>query len=120
MNPFTPFPVPTDLRATAFPPTSRYHGLELGKYTLPNGREVAYVTRRFVPKQERFATLREYTVSEGDRLDNIAAQHLGDPEQFWRLADANNELDPYALTSTPGRRIRITLPEGIPGLPPNA
>ena len=56
---------------------------------------------------------------EGERLDIIAAQHLGDPEQFWRLCDANGAMRPDELTETVGRRLRITLPEGIPG-PRNA
>ena len=27
---------------------------------------------------------------QGERLDNVAAQYLGDPTLFWRLCDANN------------------------------
>jgi hypothetical protein len=33
----------------------------------------------------------------------------------WRLCDANGAMRPDELTETPGRRLRITLPEGIPG-----
>ena len=51
------------------------------------------------------------------RLDNLAAEYLGDPEQFWRICDANGVLRPDELTDTIGRRIRITLPDGIPGAP---
>ena len=51
----------------------------------------------------------------GDRLDNITSAFLGDPEQFWRVADANGAMRPEELTERVGRRIRITLPEGIPG-----
>jgi hypothetical protein len=58
-------------------------------------------------------------VTQGDRLDNIAAKYLGDPEQFWRLCDANGAMRPDALTETIGRWLRITLPEGIPR-PPHA
>jgi hypothetical protein len=54
-------------------------------------------------------------VFQGDRLDNIAALYLGDPEQFWRICDANAAMRPNELTETIGRRLRITLPEGIPG-----
>ena len=70
-----------------------------------------------MPPPERFALLQEHTVSQGDRLDNLAAQYLGDPEQFWRLCDANGAMRPEELTETVGRRLRITLPEGIPGRP---
>ena len=48
-------------------------------------------------------------------LSQIAAQELGDSELFWRLCDANGALRPDELTAEPGRAIRITLPEGIPG-----
>jgi hypothetical protein len=76
-----------------------------------------FLRRRFVPPPERFALLQEHTVSQGDRLDNLAAQYLGDPEQFWRLCDANAAMHPEELTDTVGRTLRITLPEGIPGAP---
>jgi hypothetical protein len=59
--------------------------------------------------------LQEHTVKEGDRLDNLAALYLSDPELFWRLCDANNAICPEELTETVGRILRITLPEGIPG-----
>lgn len=100
-----------------FPVTSRYHGLGTTTFRLPDGRAVVYLRRRFVPPAGRFTTLQEYVVTQGDRLDNIAGELLGDPEQFWRLCDANNALRPEELTETVGRRLRITLPEGIPGAP---
>jgi len=56
-------------------------------------------------------------VQAGERLDNVTAQHLDDPEQFWRIADANRAMRPEALTETRDRLLRITLPEGIPGMP---
>jgi hypothetical protein len=106
---------PPGLEATLFPATSRYHGLTIQKTVRPDGREVAYVSRRFVPLQEQFETLRERRIVQGDRIDNLAYEILGDPEQFWRLCDANNMLDPQQLTAEVGRLIRITLPEGIQG-----
>ncbi len=54
-------------------------------------------------------------MTQGERLDNIAATFLGDPELFWRLADANRAMQPEELVQTVGRRLRITLPEGITG-----
>jgi hypothetical protein len=97
-----------------FPPTSRYHGLETATAELPDGRVVTYLRRRFVPQPERFALLGEHTVAQGDRLDNLAAQYLDDPEQFWRLCDANNAMHPAELEEL-GRVLRITLPEGLAG-----
>lgn len=97
-----------------FPITSRYYGIKTAEITSANGRTIVYLRRRFVPSPERFALLQEHTVTEGDRLDNIAARYLGDPEQFWRICDANNAMRPDDLTQTVGRKLRITLPEGIP------
>jgi hypothetical protein len=36
---------------------------------------------------------------------------------FWRICDANGAMQPEELTQTVGRRLRITLPEGIPTTP---
>ena len=102
------------LRQTAFPPTSRYHGIELAALTRADGTTVAYVKRRFIPPPEHYALLQEYRVAEGDRLDLIAATFLGQADQSWRICDANAALTPAALEQ-PGTVIRITLPAGIPG-----
>lgn len=100
-----------------FPPTSRYYGIETAALIMPDGRTVSYLRRRFLPAPERFALLQEHTVTQGERLDLISAKYQGDPEAFWRIADANAAMRPEALTETVGRRLRITLPEGIPGIP---
>ena len=95
--------------------TSRYYNTPTAELETAGGKKIVYLRRRFVPPPERFEVLQEHTVSEGDRLDNIAAQYLGDPEQFWRICDANGAVRPEELTEDVGRRLRITLPEGIPG-----
>jgi len=102
--------------ATAFPSTSRYFQIAVAQYQpTPDAPVIAYVRRRFLPSPSRFQTIGTYTVSQGDRLDNITANFLGDPEQFWRLCDANNALAPSDLTDTVGRVLNITLPEGMSG-----
>ena len=101
-------------RASLFPPNSRYQSVDTATLTAPDGRIIVYLRRRFVPPSERYAMLQEHTVKEGDRLDNLAAKYLGDPELFWRLCDANAALRPEELTEIVGRILRITLPEGIP------
>ena len=100
-----------------FPATSRYFGIETTTIETRDGKSNAYLKRRFVPGPERFATLQEHVVVEGDRLDNITARYLGDAQQFWRVCDANRAMRPEELTEELGRRLRITLPEGIPGAP---
>jgi hypothetical protein len=102
---------------TNFSPTSRYYGIETTTLETPEGKIVIYLRRRFVPSPERFALLQEHVVKQDERLDNITAQYLGDPEQFWRVYDGNGAMRPEELTETIGRRLRITLPEGIPGIP---
>jgi hypothetical protein len=99
-----------------FPATSRYYSIETATLKTPDGRTVIYLRRRFLPSPDRFALLQEHTVKQGERLDNITAHYLGDPEQFWQLCDANRAMRPDELTETIGRRLRITLPEGIPGM----
>jgi hypothetical protein len=106
--------------SSPFPPTSRYSGIEIATMTGPGGAPVVYLRRRFVPPPERFALLADHVVTQGERMDNIAAQYLDDPVQFWRICDANRAVRPDDLVSVVGRRLRITLPEGIPaggGLP---
>lgn len=100
-----------------FPLNSRYYFTKTTKLVQPDGREIIYLERRFIAPPERFALLFEHTVTDNERLDNIAAQFLGDPEQFWRICDANVAVDPDELTEKAGRKLRITLPEGIPGTP---
>ncbi len=102
-------------KANLFPPSSRYNGIDTAKMDTPDGRIIIYLKRRFVPPPENFALLQEHTVTQGDRLDNLAARYLGDPEQFWRLCDANAAMRPEELTETIGKKLRITLPEGISG-----
>ena len=100
-----------------FPPNSRYYQTETAELKTAEGRSLVYLRRRFVPPAEKFDLLQEHVVAEGERLDHLAAKYIGDPELFWRIADANNAMHPEDLTQTAGRRLRITLPEGIPGIP---
>ncbi len=106
---------PLGLASSAFAPTSRYSGVATATITTPDGRIITYVTRRVVPQPSAFATLQTITIKDGDRLDIIAAQYLGDPTAFWRICDANGAIRPDSLIEEPGQTLRITLPAGIPG-----
>jgi hypothetical protein len=99
-----------------FPPNSRYFGIAIAEMTRADGSFVSYLRRRFVPDPSRFVTFTQHTVVEGDRLDRMTYQYLGDAQQFWRIADANGVLSPTDLEQVE-RRVRITLPEGMPGVP---
>lgn len=94
-----------------FEPTSRYHTIERATLDGPDGRAIPYIRRRFLPQGKVLALLVEVTVEEGDRLDLITARHLGDPEQFWRICDANDAMDPFELADEPGRPLRVPLPQ---------
>jgi hypothetical protein len=88
--------------------TSRYFNIPPAEFETAEGKKI-------VPAPSAFTLLLEHSVTEGERLDSITAQYLGDPEQFWRVCDANGAIRPEELIETVGRRLRITLPEGIPG-----
>jgi len=94
-----------------FDHTSRYYPIPTATMTLPDGRTVVYVKRRFVPDRRRAQVIAEVLVTENERVDLITARTLGDPLQFWRICDSNSELNPFDLVTEPGRRIRVTLPE---------
>jgi hypothetical protein len=103
--------------ATApFPVSSRYASIEVALYVARDGRTTSYLRRRFAPPPERLSLLTEHVVTDSDRLDRIAALYLGDSQQFWRICDANRAMRPDDLTEVIGRRLRITLPDGIAGL----
>ena len=93
-----------------FEPTSRYYNIETATLQTAEGRLVAYKRRRFPPRGEALRLLVEVTVADEDRLDSIAARTIGDPEQFWRICDANNALDPFDLEEL-GRTLRVPIPE---------
>ena len=101
------------MRSDLFTITSRYYSVDTTQLTTADGKQIVYLRRRRVPQPEEFTTLIEHHIVEGERLDNITAEYLGDPEQFWRLCDANNAMDPDELTENPGSVILITLPQGL-------
>ncbi|MCP3137408.1 LysM domain-containing protein [Pyxidicoccus xibeiensis] len=89
---------------------SRYHNLETATYTSPSGRTIAYKRRRFIAQPSELLTLSEVLPVEGERLDLLAARTLGDPEQYWRICDANHALSPFELERTPEQLVRIPMP----------
>jgi len=98
----------------AVPATSRYYRIGINTLERPGKEPVAYFYRRMLPDPTKLALLHQYVVVQGDRLDNVTASFLTDPEQFWRLCDANRVMVPEELEVV-GRTIDVTLPEGIPG-----
>lgn len=94
-----------------FDATSRYYLLETAVHTTEDGKSIPHKRRRFLPRGEELTLLTEARVEQSDRLDLIAHRTIGDPEQFWRICDANNAMNPTALTEKPGTSLRVPVPQ---------
>jgi hypothetical protein len=99
------------------PPTSRYASVGTTTLTTAGGITIVYLERRFVPQPGSLTQVGVHTVAPGDRLDLIANVAIGDPSQWWQIADANRAMWPEDLTATIGAVLRVTLPQGVPGVP---
>lgn len=91
---------------TRFPANSRYHMVSTREWTGADGRARRYLRRRFVPQPEALGVDMHVRIREGDRLDLVSAERLGDAERFWRIADANGAMHPADLIAA-GRILRI-------------
>ncbi|MFF8991214.1 hypothetical protein ACF09H_14945 [Streptomyces sp. NPDC014983] len=98
--------------AHPYPRTSRYHDAEIGIHRAADGTEVRYTKRRLLPPVDDEAE--PHVVGAGERPDLLGRRFLGDPGQWWRIADANPVLDPRELTDEAGRVIGIPLAGGFP------
>jgi hypothetical protein len=78
---------------------------------MPDGRVIAYKRRRFLPPARAHAVLIETALAQGERLDLLTARTMGDPEQFWRVCDANNAMTPDELEEDRGRLLIVPLPQ---------
>ncbi len=90
-------------------PNSRYKDTPVLTLDQPGGQVVRYYGRFSAPRLVLApgATLQ---VTEGVRLDQIAARVLGDPLLADRLLYANPYLDPLDCVAKPGRRLSIPAP----------
>ncbi|MCR9162457.1 MAG: hypothetical protein ACE37F_19530 [Nannocystaceae bacterium] len=89
-----------------FEPHSRYAKLPTGVHIDAQGREIVYVTRRFLPRTDRMFVNGRVAVRAGDRLDLVAARALGSAEAWWRLCDATPTLHPEDL-ELPGSELLV-------------
>jgi hypothetical protein len=86
---------------------SRYETVANAELVTEQGRVIRYKRVRFIPETRGVFP---YLVLEGDRLDLIAYRIYNDPEQFWRICDANLALRPEDLVAQPGNRLLIPIP----------
>lgn len=83
---------------------SRYDGAELEYVSGPDeDRRLVIVPPRFYGTA--FGA-RSHVVTEGQRLDQIAALYYGDAESWWAIAIANPEIM-YPENIAPGTVLRI-------------
>ncbi len=82
---------------------SRYAQVGAYQTTDADGRIVFALNIRFIPPTPA-GYLHTFTADE--RLDLLAYHFYRNPEKFWRIADANTEMDPEELL-VPGRQLRI-------------
>lgn len=92
-----------------FDHTSRYYDIETTTLLTATGRMIPYKRRRFLPQGESLPLLSLVKLEEQDRLDHVAARLLGDPEQFWRICDAEDAMNPADLEQ-PNRVLRVPQP----------
>jgi len=88
-----------------FSSTSRYAGVADATYQDASGRQFTYKLLRLTPAGP---TLLVHTVVQQDRLDLLAAKYYTDPEQFWRICDANSAMRPDDLQQV-GLQLKIAL-----------
>ena len=88
-----------------FTTTSRYTGVADGTYQGPSGRQFSYKLLRLIPSAP---TLLVHSVVQEDRLDLLANSFYTDPEQFWRICDANVAMRPDDLLQV-GLQLQIAL-----------
>ena len=93
-----------------YKPNSRYAGIATRVYTAPDGREIAYSERRTPPRPETLRIHSIYRHTRDIRIDAVATQYFGDPEQYWRICDANLVFWPPDAVAEPLTELLIPLP----------
>ncbi len=88
-----------------FSKSSRYFELPEHVWVGPDGREVTYKSRRFLPRDVRLGGVT--AVAQSERLDLVAFRILRQPDQFWRLCDANAAMSPFDLVEPSGQVLRL-------------
>ncbi len=87
-----------------FDPTSRYAQVDDYIVADSQGRKVKIKKIRFIPAVSATVTRQ---ITQSDRPDLLAYAYYQAADYFWRIADANQVMDPAELLSPLGRRISI-------------
>ncbi len=78
-----------------YAPGSRYARVPRAVFVDASGRSRPYTLLRPFPAAA--PAQQTYQLADGERLDLVAYRFFGDPEQFWRICDANATLRPDDL-----------------------
>ena len=98
-----------------FPLNSRYNASNIRQYTTPAGDTVPFVGRRIVPALDRYQALDRHRAVAAERIDRVADEFYGDPEQYWRICDANGVEHPAQALDPVGRLLLIPVPLEMTG-----
>lgn len=93
-----------------FSPSSRYANVPTRRYVAPDGREIVYVAARILPAPERLAPMTIHRVEQAERVDLLGARYYGDPEQYWRICDANRVDWPPQAGVQADERLVVPMP----------
>jgi hypothetical protein len=91
---------------------SRYETTPIVEVTDTRGNKVAAIGIRFRPPTPAGFV---HTITDSDRLDLLAYHYYRNPEKFWLIGDANNEIDPLELIRRPGKPVLIPPDRGSKG-----
>lgn len=82
---------------------SRYRDTPTSSQVDESGERVELLELRQIPAT---TGVYRHRAEEGERLDHLAHKYLRDPQRFWRICDAADELDPFDVLH-PGREVVI-------------
>ncbi len=88
-------------------PGSRYENADEREIELPStGQTVRYLSPRILPPTSATLVTTEHRMRPAERLDVTAYAAFGDPDAWWRIADAHVVADPREL-ETEGVTVRL-------------
>jgi hypothetical protein len=89
--------------------TSRYASSPVLVYRAGDGQTVKYLAPRILPFGWTVASAYTTAVqlTEVNRLDRVATRTLRNPLLAWRICDANDAMDPFALCQQPGELLQL-------------
>lgn len=85
----------------------RYGSSRQGAYVSPNGVRVTYLIPRMLPLAGAPAGRTAIAPGEVHRLDLVANRTLSNPLLAYRLADANDAMNPFDVCASAGKVINV-------------